>query len=57
MEKGESEEEIYLLNKKMYLSILILPLMGSIISGLLGRKIGVVEHILLHLLVYFYQLD
>jgi NADH-ubiquinone oxidoreductase chain 5 len=25
----------------MYLSILILPLMGSIISGLLGRKIGV----------------
>jgi NADH-ubiquinone oxidoreductase chain 5 len=25
----------------MYLSILILPLLGSLISGLLGRKIGV----------------
>jgi NADH-ubiquinone oxidoreductase chain 5 len=25
----------------MYLSILILPLLGSIISGFLGRKIGV----------------
>ena len=25
----------------MYLSILILPLLGSMISGLLGRKIGV----------------
>ena len=25
----------------MYLTILILPLLGSIISGLLGRKIGV----------------
>jgi NADH-ubiquinone oxidoreductase chain 5 len=25
----------------MYLSILILPFLGSIISGLLGRKVGV----------------
>jgi NADH-ubiquinone oxidoreductase chain 5 len=25
----------------MYLSILLLPLLGSLISGLLGRKIGV----------------
>ena len=25
----------------MYLSILILPLLGSLVSGLLGRKIGV----------------
>jgi NADH-ubiquinone oxidoreductase chain 5 len=25
----------------MYLSILILPLLGSIVSGLIGRKIGV----------------
>jgi NADH-ubiquinone oxidoreductase chain 5 len=25
----------------MYLSIIILPLLGSIISGLLGRKIGI----------------
>jgi NADH-ubiquinone oxidoreductase chain 5 len=25
----------------MYLSIIILPLLGSIISGLLGRKVGV----------------
>jgi len=25
----------------MYLSILMLPLLGSVISGLLGRKIGV----------------
>ena len=25
----------------MYISILILPLLGSIVSGLLGRKIGV----------------
>jgi NADH-ubiquinone oxidoreductase chain 5 len=25
----------------MYLNILMLPLLGSIISGLLGRKIGV----------------
>src|SRR5665811_1183597 len=25
----------------MYLSILILPLLGSIVSGLMGRKIGV----------------
>jgi NADH-ubiquinone oxidoreductase chain 5 len=25
----------------MYLSILVLPFLGSVISGLLGRKIGV----------------
>jgi len=25
----------------MYLSIIILPLLGSIVSGLLGRKIGI----------------
>ena len=25
----------------MYLSIIILPLLGSIVSGLLGRKVGV----------------
>jgi len=25
----------------MYLSIILLPLLGSIVSGLLGRKIGV----------------
>jgi NADH-ubiquinone oxidoreductase chain 5 len=25
----------------MYLSILMLPLLGSVVSGLLGRKIGV----------------
>jgi NADH-ubiquinone oxidoreductase chain 5 len=42
MVKGESEEEIfYFLHKTMYLSILILPLLGSIASGLMGRKIGV----------------
>ena len=25
----------------MYLSIIVLPLIGSLISGLLGRKVGV----------------
>ena len=25
----------------MYLSIIIIPLLGSIVSGLLGRKVGV----------------
>jgi len=25
----------------MYLSIIILPLLGSIVSGLIGRKVGV----------------
>jgi NADH-ubiquinone oxidoreductase chain 5 len=25
----------------MYLSIIILPLLGSLVSGLLGRKVGV----------------
>jgi NADH-ubiquinone oxidoreductase chain 5 len=36
----------------MYLSIVILPLLGSIISGLLGRKIGVKgSHIITSLLL------
>jgi NADH-ubiquinone oxidoreductase chain 5 len=26
----------------MYLAIIVLPLLGSIISGLLGRKVGVI---------------
>jgi NADH-ubiquinone oxidoreductase chain 5 len=29
------------IKKKMYLSIIILPLLGSIFSGLFGRKLGV----------------
>ena len=28
----------------MYLSIIILPLLGSIVSGFFGRKVGVREH-------------
>jgi NADH-ubiquinone oxidoreductase chain 5 len=26
----------------MYLAIIVLPLLGSIVSGLLGRKVGVI---------------
>ena len=36
----------------MYLSIIVLPLLGSLISGLLGRKIGVTgSHIITSLLL------
>ena len=31
----------------MYLTVLILPLLGSLVSGLFGRKIGVKELILI----------
>jgi len=32
--------KINLKNKKMYILIIVMPLIGSIIAGLMGRKVG-----------------
>ena len=42
----------------MYLSIIILPLLGSLISGLLGRKIGIKgSHIITSFLLIISSLE